>query len=177
MDDIDEFEASLLSGDSDRVNRAIDAIGDLPQGDRAALFDDGIGMCRDLFESEDGYQRQAAVRFAENLHPRLALPAHGQERPDEAIPGDWTLADGADQRRRLTDLFLDGLADEDGRVRRSATIGLKQVASCAAMAGAADELQGMLDEIRELGENCDWQEREQVHEAYRDVDHQVSICE
>lgn len=67
----DAFAAALASGDTDRVNRAINEIEHLDLQERAALFEDCFERCRELYESSDGYQRQSVVRFAAALYPRL----------------------------------------------------------------------------------------------------------
>lgn len=168
-DTIEDFAAALSSAETDRVNRAIDDVGELSAADRAALFDDALGMCRDLFAADDGYQRQAVVRFADALYPRLILPTVGHEQPDEALPGDWTVEDAASHRTRLATFYLDALADEDGRARRSAANAIKQVAMCAAMVGADDELRWLLDQVSALGRADDGSDVSQIQQAYRNV--------
>ena len=149
------FVAALSSGDTDRVNRATDTVGDLDLEQRAALFDDCLERCRELFESDDGYQRQSAVRFAEALYPRLAVRTVGAKRTDEALPGDWTLDESATHRRRLREFYLNALVDDDGRVRRAAVKALKEVAVTAELVEADDELQTMRREVETLAKEYD----------------------
>ena len=151
----DAFAAALSSGDADRVNRAIDTVDDMELEERAVLFDDRFGRCRDLYESDDGYQRQSVVCFAAALYPRLAFRSVGAARTDEAIPGDWTLDEIATHRHRLREFYLDALVDDDGRVRRAAAKGLKELAVAAEPIGAEDELRTMLAELETLAENHD----------------------
>jgi len=152
------FAAALSSGDTDRVNRAIDAVEDLELEERAALFDACFARCRDLYDSEDGYQRQSVVRFVAALYPRLAFRTVGTELTDEALPGDWTLNEIATHRRRLREFYLTALVDGDGRVRHAAVKALKELAVTAEMIGAEDELQTMLSEVEALGEDIDDEE-------------------
>jgi hypothetical protein len=55
----DAFADALSSGDTERVNRAIDEIENTELEERAALFDECFDMCLDLYEADDGYQRQS----------------------------------------------------------------------------------------------------------------------
>ena len=166
----DAFAAALSSGDTDRVNRAIDAVEDLELEERAALFDDYFERCRDLYDSEDGYQRQSVLRFAAALYPRLAFRTVGAERSDEALPGDWTLNEIATHRRRLREFYLTALVDDDGRVRRAAAKALKELALTAEMLGADDKLQTMLSEVETLGEDIDDDEvQKHIDQAYENV--------
>jgi len=151
----DAFAAALSSGGTDRVNRAIDAVEDLELEKRAAMFDACLERCRDLYDSEDGYQRHSVVRFVAALYPRLAFRTVGTELTDEALPGDWTLTDIATHRCRLREFYLTALVDRDGRVRRAAAKALKELAVTAEMIGAEDELQTMLSEVEALGEDID----------------------
>jgi len=51
------FCTALSSGDTERVNRAIDEVEDMDLEERATLFDNCFQLCRDLYESDGGYQR------------------------------------------------------------------------------------------------------------------------
>lgn len=151
----DAFAAALSSGDTDRVNRAIDTVENLDPEERAALFDECFEWCRERYESDDGYQRQSVVRFTIALYPRLAFRTVGAELTDEALPGDWTLDEFATHRRRLREFYLDALVDDDGRVRRAAAKALKELAVTAELIGAGDELQTMLTELETIAEDHD----------------------
>jgi len=129
----DAFAAALSSGDTDRVNRAIDTVENVDPEERAVLFDDCFQQCRELYESDDGYQRQSAVRFAAALYPRLAFRTVGTELTDAAVPADWTLEELETQRRRLRAFYVDALVDDDGRVRRAAATALTELAVTAAL--------------------------------------------
>ena len=166
----DAFAAALASGDTDRVNRAINEIEDLDLEERAVLFEDCFERCRELYESNDGYQRQSVVRFAAALYPRLAFRTVGAELTDAALPGDWTLEEIETHRRRLREFYLDALIDDDGRVRRAAAKALKQLAVAAELIGAADELQTMLTGLETIAEDIDDEEvKKHVDQAYENV--------
>jgi len=166
----DAFAAALSSGDTDRVNCAIDTVDDIELEERAALFDDCFERCRDLYESDDGYQRQSVVRFAAALYPRLAFRTVGTELTDEALPGDWTLEEIETHRRRLREFYLDALIDDDGRVRRTAAKALKELAVAAELIGAEDELQTMLTELETLAKDHDDEAvQKHIDQAYENV--------
>jgi hypothetical protein len=151
----DAFAAALASGDTDRVNRAINKIEDLNLEERATLFDNCFERCPELYESNDGYQRQSVVRFAAALYPRLAFRTVGTELTDAALPSHWTLEESEIHRRQLRKFYLDALVDDDGRVRRAAAKALKGLAVTTELIGADDELQTMLTELETLAEGHD----------------------
>lgn len=164
------FTVALSSSDTDRVNRAIDEVEDMDLEERAALFDECFERCRELYESDDGYQRQSVIRFAAAFYPRLAFRTVGADLSDEALPGAWTLDEIAAHRHRLRELYLDALVDDDGRVRRAAAKALKELAVTAELIGADDELQAMVAELETLAEDHD-DEATQKHidQAYENV--------
>lgn len=163
------FADALSSGNTERVNRAIDEIEDIELKERAALFDECFEMCRKLYEAEDGYQRQSVIRFAAGLYPRLAYRTIGSDLTDEALPGEWTLDEIATHRERLRDLYLDALRDDDGRVRRAAAKAIKELALTAEMLDADDELRSIVDDLEALAEECEASKRKHVEEAYENV--------
>ena len=164
------FRAALSSGDTERVNRAIDEIEDMDLEDRAALFNDCFELCRDLYEGDDGYQRQSVIRFAAALYPRLAIRTVGADITDDALPGEWTLDDIATHRRQLRALYVEALVDDDGRVRRAAAKALKDLALSAEMIEADDELQTMVDELEALAaKHGDDAPQKHIEEAYENV--------
>lgn len=163
------FADALSSGDTERVNRAIDEIESAELEERAALFDECFEMCRDLYEADDGYQRQSVIRFAAGLYPRLAYRTVGADLTDEALPDEWTLDEIATHRDRLRDLYVDALRDDDGRVRRAAAKAIKELALTAEMLGADDELRSMMDELEALAEACEDSKQKHVEQAYKNV--------
>lgn len=163
------FADALSSGDTERVNRVIDEIENAELEERAALFDECFEMCRDLYEVDDGYQRQSVIRFAAGLYPRLAYRTVGADLTDEALPGEWTLDETATHRDHLRDLYVDALRDDDGRVRRAAAKAIKELALTAEMLGADDELRSMMDELVALAEACESSKRKHVEQAYENV--------
>lgn len=163
------FADALSSGDTERVNRAIDEVEDTELEERADLFDECFEMCRNLYEAEDGYKRQAAIRFVAGLYPRLAYRTVGSDITNEALPGEWTLDEIATHRERLRELYLDGLRDDDGRVRRAAAKVIKELALTAEMLGASDELQLMKEDLEALAEDCEDAKQKHIEQAYENV--------
>ena len=151
----DAFASALSSGETGRVNRAIDAVEDMDIEDRAVLFDQCLERCRDCFESDDGYQRQSVVRFLSALYPGLGYRAVGDEIADEKLPGEWSLEDAARHRRLLRGFYLEALVDEDGRVRRATAKAIKELAVAADLLDANEELQTLLSEVEGVSETVD----------------------
>jgi hypothetical protein len=166
---LEAFADALSSGDTERVNHAIDDVENMELEERAALFDECFAMCRNLYEADDGYQRQSVIRFAASLYPRLAYRTVGVDLTDEALPGEWTLDEIATHRERLRDLYLDALVDDDGRVRRAAAKAIKELALTAEMIGADDELQTLMEELEKLAEDDDEAKRKHIDQAYENV--------
>ncbi|MBX0296708.1 hypothetical protein [Haloarcula nitratireducens] len=165
------FAAALSSGDTARVNQAIDEVKELDPADRAALFEDCLDRCQDLFENGDGYQRQSVVRFEAALYPRLELQTVGMEATDEALPGEWTLEDAAWQRMRLFGCYSMALMDDDGRVRQAGIKALEQLAVTLDMIEAEDDLQIIADELARYAEHHEGTSSKQKHfdQAYENV--------
>jgi len=163
------FADALSSGESDQVNRAVDAVKNMDLEERAALFDDCFEVCRDLYESGDGYQRQSAIRFAAELYPRLAYRAVGGEFTDDALPGEYTVEETAMHRNRLRELYLEAIVDDDGRVRRAAAKAFKELALTAEMIEADDELEAMLEELESLAAHHPESKAKHIEQAYENV--------
>jgi len=163
------FRAALSSGGTERVNHAIGEVEDMDLKERATLFDDCFELCHNLYDSENGYQRQSVIRFAAALYPRLAIRTVGADITDEALPGEWALDDIATHRSRLRDLYLAALVDDDGRVRRAAAKALKDLALSAEMIEANDELQTMVDELEALTTKHDDATQKHIEQAYENV--------
>jgi len=146
------FSEALWSGDTDHVNRALDEVHEMELEDQAELFDEGFEICRELYADGDGYQRQAAIRFAAELYPKLTFRTVGSEFTDDALPGTHTTDETASHRQRLRELYLDALTDNDGRVRRAAAKAIKDLALTAEIIEAENELQRLVEELESQGQ-------------------------
>ncbi len=160
---------ALESGEPDRVNRVIDLVDGMSVEERAGVFDTYYDVAQTAFEADEGYVRQSAIRFAEALHPGLALRAVGRLDTAEPVPGEFTLADAARHRRRLRDFFLRGLVDDDGRVRRAAIKGMKTVAVAADVIDEQEELETLLGELESLLAEADDPAEAHIEEAVDQV--------
>lgn len=165
----DSVTKALASGEADRVNRVIDLVEGLSVEERADAFDPYFDVARTVYDADDGYVRQSAVRFAEALHPGLALRAVGRMDTADPVPGEYTLADAESHRRRLRALFLEALVDEDGRVRRAAVKGVKTVAIAADVIDERDELEGLQAALESAAAEADEAAEDHVRRAHDQV--------
>lgn len=166
---VEGFADALSSGESDQVNRAVDKVKNMELEDRAAFFDECFEMCRDVYETGDGYQRQSAIRFAAILYPRLVYRTVGKEFNDDALPGEYTVEETATHRERLRQLYLEALTDDDGRVRRAAAKAIKELALTAEMIEADDELETMMEELESLAAHHSEPKAKHIERAYNNV--------
>lgn len=104
--DMKNFTKLLTSGNSEKVNIAIDKIKDIELEERTQLFR-GFDEFMKLYKKGDGYQRLSVVRFLKELfHPQI------QDK----------------SKRKLMNLYLKSIQDEDGRVRLSTIRGIQLLA-------------------------------------------------
>jgi hypothetical protein len=101
-----EFKAAVTSGDSDRVNAAIEEVKDAEMAECAYLFVNFIEVFSNCYYVEDGYQRLSVIRFLQQLYT-----AH--------LPIAY--------RDLFWELLLDAIVDEDGRVRKAALKAMDKV--------------------------------------------------
>lgn len=162
----ESFAESLASGDSDRVNEAIDEIEAVDSAVRveryAALFD----ACYPVYESEDGYVRQSVVRFLRDAYPMLELTIAASEA--ERVDG-YTIDDLTESRTRLVEFLLEALGDDDGRVRTAAVDGFDTLGVAIDLAGIDAEKQALLDALDDLASSLPDEKAEHVEEAKRSV--------
>jgi hypothetical protein len=101
-----EFKAAVTSGDSDRVNAAIEEVKDAEMAECAYLFVNCIEEFSNCYYADDGYQRLSIIRFLRQLYT-----AH--------LPVAY--------RDVFWELLLDAIVDEDGRVRNAAEQAMEKV--------------------------------------------------
>jgi HEAT repeat protein len=115
----DEVFDTVESGDPDRVNDAIDRIGDLDPEARLELFESGVDDPVAIYEgSEDGYVRQSVVRAVDEFSPGMVL---GVRVADE----DGEVGDVRAHLDTAGGFLVEAIQDEDGRVRQAAKRALK----------------------------------------------------
>jgi len=143
----DAMAEKLASGETDRVNAAIDGIEAVEASECLDRFDDLLDACRPLMESEDGYVRQSVVRFLRAAYPLAEIRIAASE---VGSVGGYTLEDIANHRARLVDIYLTALDDEDGRVRRAAVRGFNALAVALDMAGQEAEIRALIETLDDL---------------------------
>lgn len=115
----DDIAAAIKSGESNQVNQAIEAIGDLDRDERVQLFETGFQELVTIYDtSDDGYVRQATVRVVEQLILGAATEFLIADEPAAAD----RIAERVDT---LCGFLLETIQDDDGRIRRSTTRALK----------------------------------------------------
>ena len=165
----DEWEstvAEIRSGDTDRVNTAIERLDAVEMDARGAVWTQVFDPLTDLYdESDDGYTRQAVVRAVEAVSPGLASAVNAVDSMGPAID-EATLRDRLDT---ACGFLLEALQDEDGRVRQSAIRALK---GCfRAYEGLEDDetIEAIGAELEDLASECTGSRREHVLEAKEDA--------
>ncbi|ELZ22973.1 hypothetical protein [Natrinema limicola] len=141
------YANALESGESDRVNEAIDRIEAIDATDRVPVYDDLFDACRPIYKSDDGYVRQSVVRFLRDAYPRFELRLGASAT--ESVEG-YTLDDLSEQRTALLEFLLEALTDDDGRVRRAAVDGIETLALVLATAELDAERQALAEELERL---------------------------
>lgn len=117
----------LLSGNSDRVNSIIDEAKDLEIEEKVELIEEVFDDVAELYESNDGYQRQSVVRFLGSI-----FAPQGSEEYFE----------------KMRELYKKAIQDEDGRVRKSALKHIKGFALLyESVVGDIDEFLSGLEEV------------------------------
>jgi hypothetical protein len=161
------FVEALASGDTDRVNEAIDEVEALDSTVRveqyAALFD----ACRPVYESDDGYVRQSVVRFLRDAYPMLELTIAGSQ--GERVDG-YAVDDLRQHRTRLVEFLLDALEDDDGRVRTAAVDGFDTLGVAIDLAEIDAEKRALLDALDDLASDLPEEKATHVEEARRAVE-------
>lgn len=168
----DWFATELASGETGRVNDAIDRIEAAGTVERLDAYDDLYAACRPVYDSDDGYVRQAVVRFlhAAYPHPELRLTPELQLPEEPTDVGGYTREDVVEPRSVLIEVLLRALGDDDGRVRRVAVDGLDHLAVVLDLAGLDAELRALVEELSDLRSEIPTEKREHVEEALRSAD-------
>jgi len=163
----ESFAEVLASGDTERVNEAIDEIEAVDSAVRveqyAALFE----ACAPVFESADGYVRQSVVRFLRDAYPMLELTIAASQT--ECVDG-YTIDDLRESRVRLVEFLLAALEDDDGRVRTAAVDGFDTLGVAIDLAAIDAEQQALTDALDDLADNLPEEKASHAEEARRSVE-------
>lgn len=166
------YADALASGESDRVNEAIDRIEAIDATDRIPIYDDLFDACRPVYESDDGYVRQSVVRFLRDAYPRLELRLDASATDNIA---GYTLDELAAQRTRLVEFLLEALTDDDGRVRRAAVDGIETLALVLATAELDAERQALAEELERLQAGSSGDVQTHIEQAQRALEGRSGI--
>lgn len=168
----ESFTAALASGETERVNHAIDAVEGMDAVEQAAIYDDCFDRCLDVYAEGDGYVRQSVVRFLRDAYPMLELEVvFGDESVLEEVPAEEIEA----QRARLVEFLLRALEDDDGRVRLAATKGINLVGTAMSLGEYDDELDALVEMLAELEADLPGDERKHVEQARHTVNRQRGL--
>ncbi|WP_436907532.1 hypothetical protein [Halosimplex marinum] len=161
------FAEALASGDTDRVNEAIDEVEAVDATERVerypALFDE----CYPVYGSDDGYVRQAVVRFLRDAYPMLELQIAAVE--GDRVDG-YTTDDLAEIRTRLVELLLEALEDDDGRVRTAAVDGFDTLGVALDAAELTAERAALVEALEDLSDTLPDEKAEHAESAKRSVE-------
>jgi hypothetical protein len=157
------YVSDLESGESDRVNEAVDAIKEMNLEERIELFEVCFDELTGIYDSAaDGYVRQSTVRVAEQLTPGLSTIV-ALDNGDRSIVTDET--DIRAQTDALYDFLLAAISDEDGRVRRSAKRGLKDVFRTYDALGDQGTIEALILELEEMAAGASGKQQQQLRES------------
>lgn len=160
--------SALQSGETDRVNDAIDAVEDSETATKAQLLSECFDDCRRIYADGDGSQRQAVVRFLKAADPHLGtVNARGD---DELEPNELDLTDDTDDYRdALVEFYLTAIQDEDGRVRNSVKQAIRPLAVRYEMLGEDVRFEALHSCLDDLADDATGKKRDHIVDARRDV--------
>ncbi len=168
----ESFAAALASGETERVNEAINTVEELDALEQATIYDDCFDRCMDVYAEGDGYVRQSVVRFLRDTYPMLELKIVGG---DESVLDEVPADEIEEQRHRHVEFLLDAVTDDDGRVRQAAEKGINLVGSTMHLAERDDELDVLVEKLAELESDLPGDEKKQVERARHTVERQRGI--
>lgn len=166
------FAAALESGDTDRVNEAIDAVGEMDAVERAEIYDECFDRCMDLYDTGDGYQRQSVVRFLRDAYPMLELKLVGGSR---SVLTEVSADEIEAQRYRLVEFLLDAVKDDDGRVRQAAEKGINLMATAMKIGEYDAELAAVEELLEKLESDLPDSKQKHVEQARHSIERQRGL--
>ena len=167
MTDWTAYEAELASGEADCVNSVIDEIEAMDLDERVDRFDDLVSGATECYtDSDDGYVRQACVRFVDALAPTMAAAVD----PQGKLPGDDPESTVRAQTDETCGFFLDALTDDDGRVRQSAERGLVDACRTYETLDDGETVEAVAAELADLAEGHEGKIRESLLDAKESIE-------
>ena len=162
MTDWTTYEAELASSNADRINRVIDEINGMDLADRVDRFNDYVSGATELYaDSDDGYVRQACVRFVDELAPGMAAAVNAEEK----LPGSAPESTVHRQTDETCGFFIDALTDDDGRVRQSAERGLEDACRTDETLDDSETVEAVAPEVADLAEGHEGKTRDSLPAA------------
>jgi len=162
----ESFAEALASGDTDRVNEAIDEIEAVDKADRVEPYPELFEACYPIYESADGYVRQSVVRFLRDAYPLLEIRIAGSET---ARVDGYTVDDLTEHRTRLVEFLLEALEDDDGRVRKAAADAFDLFGVAIDLAALDAEQEALTDALDALVEALPAEKAKHAEEARESV--------
>jgi len=164
----DDFADALESGESDRVNAAIDDVEDMGLDERAQLFETCFDDLTAIYaDSDDGYVRQSVVRFLEALGPGLVAAFAVDDRERSTDLDRETVRRQADAS---SGFFLEAMTDTDGRVRNAAKRALKDVFRTYDALDDEETITALSAELESMAEEYTGKRREHLLDAREDAE-------
>lgn len=164
----DAFRDALESGESNRVNAAIDDVEDMDLEERVQLFETCFEEVTDIYaDSDDGYVRQSTVRFVEAFSPGLAVVFAAVD--EESQPIDVNRETIRRQADATSGFLLEAMTDTDGRVRNSAKRALKDVFRAYDAFEDKETIAVLEAELAKMAKAHDDKRREHLLEAKADA--------
>lgn len=164
----ESYAGAIESGDSDRVNEAIDEINDMELDERVRLFEVCFADLTEIYaENDDGYVRQSTVRVAEQLTPGIPLVFAATESEEQPAIEE---SDVREQIDAFCGFLLEAMTDTDGRVRQSAKRGLKDVFRAYESLEDTETIEALAAELEEMAMEYDDKRRDHLLEAKEDAE-------
>lgn len=159
-----DIAAAIESGETEEVNRAIDAVGDLDPDERTQLFETGFQELAAIYDSsDDGYVRQATVRVVKKLVPGVLA--------EFMIEDDPTAADRiAEQVDVMCGFLLEAIQDDDGRVRQSSVRALKDVYRSYDALEDDETIESLIAELESMADTAPDDRRKHFVETKEDAE-------
>lgn len=162
-----DLTTRIESGDSERVNQAIEEIEAMDIGERAEAFDECFDAVAEVYmTSTDGYVRQSCVRVVDALAPGLGAAVNFEDEQTESAIG----SEIHEYTDTLCGFFLEAMTDEDGRVRQSAQRGLKSVFRTYDALDDRATVEAVIDELEEMATDYAGKRREHLLDAAEDAE-------
>lgn len=163
-----EIAEAVRSSDSDQVNHAIDRIKEMDRDQRLQLFDIGFDELASIYEeSDDGYVRQSVVRVVDQLTPGLAAAVL---LVDEGNANDAAVEDIKKRLDTASGFLLEGIQDDDGRVRQSAKRALKDMYRGYGALEDTETVAALATELGNLAEKYEDKRRDHLLESKEDAE-------